>query len=237
MKIVLIGYGKMGKAIEAIAQKNAKFEIVGIFDKEDILTNKNLQKADVAIEFTTPDTAVANMYACIDAGVPVVVGTTGWYDHLEAVTEYVLGKNGSIIHATNFSIGVNLFFAINTIFAEMMQQQTQYNVRISETHHTKKLDAPSGTAITLAERILSRLYSKTNWIKGESDNKNDLEIISKRIDDVPGIHEVIYTSDADEMTFTHTAKSRKGFAEGALYAAQWIKGKHGIFTMKDALEI
>ena len=237
MKIVLIGYGKMGKAIEEIVSADENLDIVLIIDKDNVneLTKENLQKADVAIEFTTPKTAVQNIHTCVDAGIPVVVGTTGWYDNLEAVTEYVLANNGSIVHATNFSIGVNIFFEINKILAEIMRDQPQYDVAIEETHHTQKLDAPSGTAITLAERILSKLKTKNSWVNNKTSIKEELEIISHRIENVPGTHEVIYSSEADEIKLIHTARSRKGFAEGALLAAKWIQDKKGIFTMKDVL--
>ncbi|MBK7035838.1 MAG: 4-hydroxy-tetrahydrodipicolinate reductase [Bacteroidetes bacterium] len=239
MKIVLIGYGKMGKAIEEIVSAVENLDIVLIIDKDNVneLTKENLQKADVAIEFTTPKTAVQNIHTCVDAGIPVVVGTTGWYDNLEAVTEYVLANNGSIVHATNFSIGVNIFFEINKILAEIMRDQPQYDVAIEETHHTQKLDAPSGTAITLAERILSKLKTKNSWVNNKTSIKEELEIISHRIENVPGTHEVIYSSEADEIKLIHTARSRKGFAEGALLAAKWIQDKKGIFTMKDVLGI
>jgi len=239
MKIVLLGYGKMGKAIEEIVKSQQNLDIVLIVDKdnEQDLTKENLQKADVVIEFTTPQTAVQNIYSCIDAGIPVVAGTTGWYDNLEAVTEYVLAKNGSLIHATNFSIGVNIFFEINKILAEMMSGQEQYEVAIEETHHTQKLDAPSGTAITLAERILNKLKNKNSWVNNKNSVKEELEIISHRVENVPGTHEVIYNSEADEIKLIHTAKSRKGFADGALLAAKWIQDKKGIFTMKDVLGI
>ncbi len=239
MKIVLIGYGKMGKAIEEIVSADENLDIVLIIDKDNVneLTKENLQKADVAIEFTTPKTAVQNIHTCVDAGIPVVVGTTGWYDNLEAVTEYVLANKGSIVHATNFSIGVNIFFEINKILAEIMREQPQYDVAIEETHHTQKLDAPSGTAITLAERILSKLKTKNSWVNNKTSIKEELEIISHRIENVPGTHEVIYSSEADEIKLIHTANSRKGFAEGALLAAKWIQDKKGIFTMKDVLGI
>ena len=239
MKIVLIGYGKMGKAIEEIVNADENLDIVLIIDKDNLnqFTKENLQKADVAIEFTTPKTAVQNIHTCVDAGIPVVVGTTGWYDNLEAVTEYVLANNGSIVHATNFSIGVNIFFEINNILAEIMRDQPQYDVAIVETHHTQKLDAPSGTAITLAERILSKLKTKNSWVNNKTSIKEELEIISHRIENVPGTHEVIYSSEADEIKLIHTARSRKGFAEGALLAAKWIQDKKGIFTMKDVLGI
>ena len=237
MKIALLGYGKMGKTIEEIIRSQTDLEIVLVIDKDNSadLTTKNLQKADVAIEFTTPATAVHNINACVEAGIPVVVGTTGWYSELEAVTENALAKNGAIIYATNFSIGVNIFFEINKILAEMMCDQKQYEVSIEETHHTQKLDAPSGTAITLAEKILSKINSKKTWVNNATINKEELEIISKRIENVPGTHEVIYRSDADEIKLIHTARSRKGFAEGALLAAKWIRDKKGVFTMKDVL--
>jgi len=239
MKIVLLGYGKMGKAIEEIVKSQPNLDIVLIIDKnnEQALTKENLQKADVVIEFTTPQTAVQNIYSCIDAGIPVVVGTTGWYDKLEAITEYVLANHGSLVHATNFSIGVNIFFEINKLLAEMMSGQEQYEVAIEETHHTQKLDAPSGTAITLAERILNKLKNKNSWVNNKSSVKEELEIISHRVENVPGTHEVIYNSEADEIKLIHTAKSRKGFADGALIAAKWIQDKKGIFTMKDVLGI
>ena len=205
MKIVLLGYGKMGKTIEEIVKTQTNLDIVLIIDKDNVhdLTKENLQKADVVIEFTTPYTAVQNIHTCVDAGIPLVVGTTGWYDNLEAVTEYVLANNGSLIHATNFSIGVNIFFELNKLLAEMMRDQEQYEVNIEETHHTQKLDAPSGTAISLAERILSKLKNKNSWVNKKSSVKEELEIISHRIENVPGTHEVVYSSEADEIKLIH----------------------------------
>ncbi len=237
MKIALIGYGKMGKAIEEIAlQKGHTICLtIDLYNLED-LTKENLQKADVAIEFTSPENAANNILQCFDAGVPVVCGTTGWLNNLSKVKEICIEQNGSFLYASNFSIGVNIFFELNKKLAELMSKQ-DYKVTIEETHHTQKKDAPSGTAITIAEQIIKELSHKKRWVNQESNNAEDLSIISHRIDPAAGTHAVKYSSDVDNIEIIHTAHNRKGFANGAVLAAEFIRGKKGIFSMKDVLGI
>jgi 4-hydroxy-tetrahydrodipicolinate reductase len=238
MNIALIGYGKMGRAIEAIAlQKNHQVVLKIDVNNYDEFTAENLKKTDVAIEFTTPDTAVANIRKCFEAGIPVVVGTTGWLKEIDNIKEECIKQQATFITATNFSIGVNLFFAINDYFSKLMSQYNTYNVSIEETHHTQKKDAPSGTAITLAEQVLKNISTKHRWVNNVSESTSDLEIISKRIDPAPGTHSVKYTSSVDDIKIVHTAHNREGFALGAILAAEFIAGKKGIFTMKDVLNI
>jgi 4-hydroxy-tetrahydrodipicolinate reductase len=244
MNIALIGYGKMGKAIEEIVHRhNAKhthhIHIVRKFSKSGGLqvSVENLKDIDVAIEFTTPLTAVQHIKNCVDAGVPVVVGSTGWYDQLDEVKNYVAAKNGSVLYAANFSIGVNIFFKINSVLAAIMNDQPQYTLDISETHHTQKLDAPSGTAIKTAQVILEKWHHKSGWKLAPTDSKNDIPITAHRVEHVPGTHEVTYRSIADEIKLIHQAHSREGFAEGAVLAARWLVGKKGLFTMNDVLGI
>ena len=236
MNVALIGYGKMGKAIEAIAvQKGHNVNLKIDIDNLDELTNENLKKSDVAIEFTTPENAVKNILQCFDAGIPVVCGTTGWLRRLEAVKEVCGQKNGTFLTTTNFSIGVNIFFEINKFLAGLMSHQNEYDVSLEEIHHTEKKDSPSGTAITLAEQILQQIQRKKQWVNNQSSDPKDLEIISKRIDPVAGTHKVKYTSSVDDIEIIHTANNRQGFAKGAVLAAEFLQGKKGIFTMKDVL--
>lgn len=236
MKIALIGYGKMGKAIEeiALAQQDDVVLKIGLENLEDFTIEK-LQQADVAIEFTDPHSAVSNLEKCFAAGVPVVCGTTGWLQQLARVEASCTEMNGAFIYASNFSIGVNLFFALNEYLARLMSQHTAYDVTLEEVHHTQKKDAPSGTAITLAEQVLASSKTKTSWVNAEAGNPSELSIISKRIGDVPGIHTVKYNSPTDFIEITHSACNRKGFASGALLAAKFLAGKQGIYTMKDVL--
>jgi 4-hydroxy-tetrahydrodipicolinate reductase len=236
MKIALIGYGKMGKAIEAIANNEGDEIVLKISSQnQDEFTVHNLKQADVAIEFTNPRSAVENIKKCFDAGVPVVCGTTGWLKELDTIKEYCTQKQGAFLYASNFSIGVNLFFALNKYLASLMSTQHEYNVSMEEVHHAQKKDAPSGTAITLAEQLLENIKSKKNWVNNETDNLSELEIISKRIGDVPGIHTIKYNSPNDFIEITHSAYNRKGFAAGAVQAAKFIAGKKGIFSMQDVL--
>ncbi|MEO6453650.1 MAG: 4-hydroxy-tetrahydrodipicolinate reductase [Ginsengibacter sp.] len=236
MKIALIGYGKMGRAIEAIALKDGHRIVLKIdIDNAGELTNENLKLSDVAIEFTTPDNAVKNILKCFEAGVPVVCGTTGWLERLTEVKQICEQKNGTFLSATNFSIGVNIFFELNKFAASLMRLHKEYNVNIEETHHTQKKDAPSGTAITLAEQVLQLTNIKSKWVNTNSDNIEDLKIVSKRIDPAAGIHKVKYYSLIDDIEIIHTAHNRQGFAKGALLAAEFIKDKKGIFTMKEVL--
>lgn len=238
MKIALIGYGKMGQAIDAIATAQGHTIIHKIdVNSMHLLEKEHLQQADVAIEFTTPETAYHNILKCFEAGVPVVCGTTGWLEKLPEIKARCLEKHQAFLYASNFSIGVNIFFELNKRLAELMASQLQYDVKMEEIHHTQKKDAPSGTAITLAEQILEKLYRKQSWVNQESGQPGELAIVSKRIDPAPGTHSITYTSEIDDISITHTAHSRQGFAVGAVAAAAWIKGKKGIFTMKDVLNL
>ncbi len=236
MKIALIGYGKMGKAIEEIALSKGH-EIVlkiGASNTSDF-TKENIQKADVAIEFTGPDTAFENISKCIQWAVPVVCGSTGWLDHFEKAKKLCEEEKGCLLYASNFSIGVNLFFEINKQVAALMEPYENYDVSMTETHHTEKKDAPSGTAISLAEQILAQIGRKKKWINEASREASDLIIRSERIDPAPGTHTISYDSAIDSIEITHTAHTRKGFASGALLAAEFANQKIGIFTMKDVL--
>ncbi|SEW34479.1 4-hydroxy-tetrahydrodipicolinate reductase [Chitinophaga arvensicola] len=238
MKIALIGYGKMGQAIDAIATAKGHEVILRIdLNSKHLLEKEHLGQADVAIEFTTPETAYHNVLKCFDANVPVVCGTTGWLDKLPEIKAICLEKKQAFLHATNFSIGVNIFFEVNKKLAELMAGQPQYGVSMEEIHHTHKKDAPSGTALTLAEQLMASVTRKTSWVNEESNQPEILPIISKRIDPAPGTHTINYTSPIDDITITHTAHSREGFAAGAVVAAEWIKGKTGVFTMRDVLNL
>jgi 4-hydroxy-tetrahydrodipicolinate reductase len=236
MNIVLIGYGKMGKTIEEIAIERGHHVVLKIdADNMADFTKKNLEKADVAIEFTHPESAYDNISKCMDFGIPIVSGTTGWTERLEEIKTKCKKQNGTMLYASNFSVGVNIFFEINSCLAALMEKQKDYDVSMEEIHHTQKKDAPSGTAITLAEQILDKISRKTVWVNHLSDNPLELEIISERIDPAPGTHKVKYASPIDDIEIIHTAHSRKGFASGAVIAAEFIAGRKGIFTMKDVL--
>ena len=236
MKIALIGYGKMGKAIEEIAVSKGH-EIVLKIDLSNTsdFTKENIQKANVAIEFTGPETAFENISKCIQWGVPVISGSTGWLDHFEKAKKLCEEKKGCLIYASNFSIGVNLFFEINKQVAALMEPYAHYDVSMTEIHHTEKKDAPSGTAISLAEQILAQIGRKNKWVNEASNEASDLVIRSERIDPAPGTHSVTYDSPIDSIEITHTAHTRKGFASGAVLAAEFANQKMGIFTMKDVL--
>ncbi|MEP7110630.1 MAG: 4-hydroxy-tetrahydrodipicolinate reductase [Ferruginibacter sp.] len=236
LNIALIGYGKMGKAIEEIAVKRGHTVSIKIdINNAEEFTAENLQRCDVAIEFTGPQSAVENIVACLDAGIPVVSGSTGWLARWEEVKLKCKEMNGALVYASNYSVGVNLFFEINKLLARLMDHQTDYNVSLEEIHHTEKKDAPSGTAITLAEQILENLGRKKQWINHSSLSPEDLSIISERIDPAPGTHKIKYTSPVDDIEIIHTAHNRKGFATGAVLAAEFIRDKKGIFSMKEVL--
>jgi 4-hydroxy-tetrahydrodipicolinate reductase len=242
MNIALLGYGKMGKAIEEIALQKDHNIVLRIHDQNlDELTKDNLQKADVAIEFTGPDSAASNILLCFETGIPVVSGTTGWLSQMSMVKQKCKEVNGSFLYASNFSIGVNIFFELNKKMAVLMKQHLNYDISIEETHHTEKKDAPSGTAITLAEQIIAESVQKNKWVLRQAQddtdqqNANRLIITSKRIDPAAGTHSVKYTSEIDDIEIIHTAHNRKGFAAGALLAAEFIFDKKGIFDMKDVL--
>jgi 4-hydroxy-tetrahydrodipicolinate reductase len=246
MKIALLGYGKMGKIIEKIAH-DRKHEIVLKIDYSNLdeLTEENLRKADVAIEFSTPSTVLGNIEKCFKAGVPVVVGTTGWHHETAQIKEQCEYNGGSMIYATNFSVGVNIFFHINKMLAKLMNNYPYYEVQVEEIHHTQKLDSPSGTAITIAEGIIENLDSKKQWKNVLiSDDKPDDETVaanevlieSLRIENVPGTHTVIYDSEIDTIEFKHTAHNRNGFALGAVLAAEWVQDKKGFYSVEDMFD-
>lgn len=226
----------MGRAIEEAALKRGHAILwrIDLANRSD-LTPEHLHQADVAIEFTGPQTAYAHVRSCLEWGVPVVCGSTGWTDQLDSIRQLCAERNGSLIYSSNFSIGVNLFFEINKRLAELMASHPDYEVLLEETHHTQKKDAPSGTAITLAEQVLERIPRKKRWVNELSDHPEDLEIISQREDPAPGTHRVTYASAIDTIDIVHTAHNRAGFANGAVLAAEFLRTRKGSFTMKDVL--
>ena len=236
MKLALIGYGKMGKAIEEVALHRGH-EIVLKIDLPNMheFTQENLAQADAVIEFTSPHSAFENVKKCLEFNIPVICGSTGWTDKLEEMKILCTEKNGAFIYSSNYSVGVNIFFEVNKKLASLMAPQKEYEVILEETHHTQKKDAPSGTAITLAEQILELLHRKKQWVNELSDNPEDLEIISQRVDPAPGTHSVKYSSVIDNIEIVHTAHNRTGFATGAVLAAEFIQNKKGFFGMKDVL--
>jgi 4-hydroxy-tetrahydrodipicolinate reductase len=242
MKIALLGYGKMGKIIEKIALSR-KHEIVLTISHENLheLTPENLQKADAVIEFTTPASVLDNIKHCFNAGVPVVVGTTGWYEQLNEVKQLCEDGDNSLLYASNFSVGVNVFFHVNKLLAKVMNRYPYYDVQVEEIHHTQKLDSPSGTAITIVEGIINNTDSKNEWVNVlTTDDKEDdtsiapnqVLIESLRIENVPGTHTVIYDSEVDSIEFKHTAHNRNGFALGAVLAAEWLHDKKGFYSVE-----
>jgi 4-hydroxy-tetrahydrodipicolinate reductase len=238
MKIALIGYGKMGKAIEKLALAKGH-KITAIVDSQNSIENTNFDDVDVAIEFTRPELAVKHMNFCLEIGLPIVVGTTAWQNELKIITENVSKYNGALVHASNFSIGVNLFFEMNKKLAKIMEAHPAYKLEMTEIHHTQKLDKPSGTAVTLAEGIIEQNTNYKNWRLAESnelENGNEFFIHALREENVPGTHLVNYSSPIDSIQIQHIAHTRDGFALGAILAAEWIKNKKGIFTMKDVLQ-
>ena len=247
MKIALLGYGKMGKIIEKIALDRKHEIVLKIdYDNQHELTIENLQKADVAIEFSTPTTVLGNIDLCFNAGVPIVVGTTGWHEQLSEIKQRYEGSDKAFMYGTNFSVGVNIFFHINKVLAKVMNQHPYYDVQVEEIHHTQKLDSPSGTAITLAEGIINNLDDKKNWVNVLTDTNNpadantkveDVLIESYRIDSVPGTHTVIYDSEVDTIEIKHTAHNRNGFALGAVLAAEWVSDKKGFFSVADMFDL
>jgi 4-hydroxy-tetrahydrodipicolinate reductase len=236
MNIALIGYGKMGKEIEQIAISRGHTIVLKIdVQNQAELTIANLAKADVAIEFTGPATAVENYLKCFEAGVPVVSGTTGWLEQKAEIEKQCIEKNGCFFYASNFSLGVNIFFAANKFLAQIMNDFPQYDVSMTEVHHTQKLDAPSGTALTLAEDILAVNSTKSNWTIDTPKSSSELHINPIREGVVPGIHTIKYDSDVDYIEITHSAYSRKGFAFGAVLAAEYSATRKGILSMTDLL--
>lgn len=238
MKVALIGYGKMGQTIEKIAKERGH-EIISIIDINNLedFSSDAFKSADVAIEFTRPEVALSNIRSCFRANVPIVSGTTGWSAHLPEIRKEMEELNQTLFWSSNFSLGVNVFFAVNKYLARLMNQFPDYNVEMTEIHHTQKLDAPSGTAITLAEGIIENLDRKNKWSKEVETDKDDLAIKSIREGQVPGIHTVTYESEIDSITITHDAKSRYGFALGAVIAAEFTAGKKGLLGMQDLLKI
>jgi 4-hydroxy-tetrahydrodipicolinate reductase len=234
MKILLLGYGKMGKAIELIALERGH-QIVGKISQSNQSQLSSI-KADVAIEFSQPEAAYKNVRYCLENNIPVICGTTGWLDKKAEIEKLTADCNGTFFYASNFSVGVNLFFRLNEQLAKMMSKFNQYNVEIDEVHHTEKKDAPSGTAITLADGIMKHLTNKKKWVKTSSQKPEDLLITSFRIDQVPGTHLVKYLSLIDDIEIRHIAHSREGFARGAVMVAEWVKGKKGVLTMNDFLQ-
>ena len=236
MKLALIGYGKMGHAIEQVAVKRGHEILLRITSaNKHELDEANLRNVDVAIEFTNPVVAKENVILCLKAGVNVVCGTTGWNTDLAEAAAKAKEMGRGFLHASNFSVGVNIFFEVNKLLATLMDGRTEYDITIEETHHTQKKDAPSGTAITLAEQIIYGLSNKDHWSLNRADNKDAVQIIAHRVENVPGTHKVTYSSAIDDIEIIHTAHNREGFALGAVLAAEYIKGKTGVFSMKDIL--
>ncbi|PST81658.1 4-hydroxy-tetrahydrodipicolinate reductase [Pedobacter yulinensis] len=244
MKIALLGYGKMGQIIEKFALERGHEVVLKIHDQNGSELNKrNLQQADVAIDFSTPDAVMHNIYQCFEANVPVVVGTTGWYGNLQAVKNDCMSGNHTLLWGSNFSIGVNLFFHVNKVLARLMNRYPVYDVQVEEIHHTQKLDSPSGTAITIAEGIIENLDRKSEWVNIQAASEDEpvpqagqLLIESLRIEQVPGTHTVLYSSEVDDIEFKHTAHSRAGFALGAVIAAEWLQNKQGFYSVSDVFE-
>lgn len=236
MNIALIGYGKMGKAIEEIAVQRGHTIVLKIdVDNAHDFTKENLAKADVAIEFTGPHSAYDNLKKLMQFGTATVCGSTGWLEKLDEIKSDCQKYNTGFIYASNFSVGVNIFFEVNKRLAALMKVHHDYDVQLTEIHHTAKKDAPSGTAITLAEQVLENIPRKKHWVNHISDNPEDLEILSERIDPAPGTHKIKYSSAIDDIEIIHTAHTRKGFALGAVLAAEFLKGKKGIYGMKEVL--
>jgi 4-hydroxy-tetrahydrodipicolinate reductase len=232
MRILLIGYGKMGKAIEKFALDRGH-EIAG---RSDLNDRPPFPKADVAVEFSQPEAAVKNILQCIEQKIPVVCGTTGWLDKKEEVERECARNNGTLFYSSNYSLGVNLFFRLNEFLAGLMDRYPEYNVAIDETHHSQKKDAPSGTAITLAQGVMKNLKRKKKWASGDDIPKEAISIHSFRIDPAPGTHVVKYQSAVDDIEIRHTAHSREGFASGAVLVAEWIRDKKGVLGMNDFLQ-
>lgn len=238
MNIALIGYGKMGKAIEEIAISRGHSVVVK-FNSQNPLESSQLRTTDVAIEFSQPDLALKHIKLCADGQIPIVVGTTAWEEHLAEIINHIDEREASLIYSSNFSIGVNLFFEMNKYLARLMNDKTDYVASITEIHHAQKIDAPSGTAVTLAKDLISNHPTYSSWkLTGQSQNmeKSDLPISAIREENVPGTHIISYTSEIDTLTIEHKAHNRKGFALGAIIAAEFIHKKKGVYTMSDILK-
>jgi 4-hydroxy-tetrahydrodipicolinate reductase len=237
MKIALLGYGKMGREIEKIAlERNHEIILKIDVDNQHEATIENIRKTDVAIDFSTPASAFANIIKCFDAGIPVVCGTTGWMDKIVEITELCRKENQTFFYASNFSLGVNLFFALNRYLAAMMNNHQEYDVTIKEIHHVHKLDAPSGTAISLANDIVAHVKRKNKWELDQAIDDSVIKITAERQDEVPGTHIIEWDSPVDRIEIMHEAKNRKGLAHGAVLAAEFILGKKGVFSMNDMLK-
>ncbi|MES2652823.1 MAG: 4-hydroxy-tetrahydrodipicolinate reductase [Bacteroidota bacterium] len=244
MRIALLGYGKMGQIIERFATERGHDIVlkIGIENLADF-TQENLEKADVAIDFSAPDAAVSNIYKCFEAGLPIVVGTTGWYGNLQQIKNDCLKSNNTLLYGSNFSVGVNLFFHLNKVLAKLMNNYPAYEVQVEEIHHTQKLDAPSGTAMTIAEDIIDAVDRKSEWVNEvvgtaipDAFKNEQLLIESHRIENVPGTHTVVYSSEVDEIEIKHTAHNRAGFALGAVIAAEWLENKQGFYSIADVFD-
>jgi len=239
MNVALFGYGKMGKEIETILLERGHTISLKVSSK-DKLESLDITNTDVVIEFSTPDSAERNITFCLNHNLPIIIGTTGWYHNFDQLTALCLKNNGAMLHATNFSLGVNLFFALNTQLAKLMNSHPSYQCSVKEIHHTEKVDAPSGTGISIAEQIIRETESLTHWeniSNKDLSNQSSLALESERLPNVPGTHEVIYENEIDKIEISHTAHSRKGFALGSVIAAEWIKGKNGVFTMNNVLNL
>lgn len=238
LHIALIGYGKMGQAIEKIAiERGHTISLKISQENHSDLNEVNIKKANVAIEFSTPESAEKNILFCLQNNIPVISGTTGWNSEMDEVEKVCRKYNGAFLYASNFSVGVNLFFELNKKLASLLKNHPEYNVSLEEIHHTQKKDTPSGTAITLADEIINQSLRKRFWVNDKERQTEELSVISKRINDVPGTHSVKYTSETDDISIVHTAHNRTGFASGAVSAAEYIYDKKGIFTMKDVLNL
>ncbi|MFN3916637.1 MAG: 4-hydroxy-tetrahydrodipicolinate reductase [Flavobacteriales bacterium] len=237
MKIALIGYGKMGKSIESIAPERGHEVICKISSVSTDEEWKGIKNCDIAIEFTRPDVAPENISKCLKLNIPVVVGTTGWIHHIEQIKRTCEEEKGALLYASNFSLGVNIFFEINRVLAELMNNRKDYQISMTEIHHTEKLDAPSGTAISLAGDIIAHNSLISRWAEGVESKGDILGIQAERIPNVPGTHQVVYNSEIDKITIEHVAHNRKGFALGAIIASEFLLGKQGVYTMKDVLNI
>lgn len=236
MKIAIIGYGKMGRVIEEIAISRGHKIVAKITSSQPHFSAADLNNAEVAIEFSVPQAAVENIQTCFEGNIPVVVGTTGWLDQLPEVTALCKKLDSALFYASNFSVGVNIFFEINKHLARLMNSQLDYDVRMEEIHHTQKLDSPSGTALSLAQQILAEVERKENWKETLTPTPSELGIHAKRIADTPGTHTICYESDIDKIEITHEAKGRKGFALGAVLAAEFLANKKGVYGMSDLLQ-
>ena len=236
MKVAILGYGKMGQIIEKIALERGHNILLKInLNNIDELNIENLKKADVVIDFSTPESAKTNIILSIDANKPIISGTTGWLNDYNEVKEYCIQSNGTFLYASNFSLGVNLFFELNKYLAKLMKKHKQYQINLTEIHHSEKLDMPSGTAISLAEQIISESDIKNNWTLNSKKSDEELQIYSQREGNIPGTHSVNYKSEIDGISIIHEAHSRDGFALGAVFAAEWILNKNGVFNMHDVL--